>query len=248
MRAFEDHFSSRAETYVRHRPTYPKELFSYLTSIAPDRRLAWDCGTGNGQAALGLADHFDRIIATDASLEQLARAQTHKRIEYRVARAEDAGLASGSAALVTVAVAVHWFDLEKFYAEVRRVLTGRGVVAVWCYSLPVIEPRIDAIIERYCYETLAEYWPDRFHYVNEQYRTLPFPFEELTAPRFTMETSWDLSDVLGFLYSWSGTVNYEKRKGYCPTDLIRPQLTRAWGNTNERLLSWRLFLRVGRVH
>ncbi len=248
MRSFEDHFSQRADAYVRYRPVYPPELYAYLASVAPDRRLAWDCGTGNGQAAVGLVDFFDRVIATDASGEQLAQAPAHSRIEYKIASAESSGLASESAGLVTVAVAVHWFDLGRFYAEVRRVLLPKGVIAVWCYSVPAIEPGIDAIVKRYLQEILSGYWPDRFRYVKEQYRTLPFPFEEMTAPMFTMETQWDLAQVIGFLYSWSGTLNYEKRKGQSPIDLIKPELKIAWGAEGDRrILKWRIHLRIGRV-
>ncbi len=248
MRGFEDHFSRHSETYVRHRPTYPNELYSYLASIVPHRRLAWDCGTGNGQAALGLAGYFDRVLATDASAEQISLAPYHSKVQYRVARSESAGLEARSAALVTVAVAVHWFDLDEFYAEVRRVLSPDGVIAVWCYSLPASEPTIDGILERYFREILAGYWPDRFHYVAEQYRTLPFPFEEMKPPIFSMETAWDVTDVLGFLQSWSGTANYEKRSGDNPIGQILPQLNDAWGRGSERrTMGWRLFLRVGRT-
>jgi SAM-dependent methyltransferase len=248
MREFEDYFSRRAETYVRHRPTYPEELYAYLASIVPHRRLAWDCGTGNGQAALGLADHFDRIVATDASADQITQAPRHSRVEFRVARSEEAGLETRSAALVTVAVAVHWFDFDRFYAEVRRVLSPGGLIAVWCYSLPAIDPAIDAILEHYLRDTLSGYWPDRFRYVFEQYRTLPFPFKELAPPRFTMETDWDLSQVLGFLQSWSGTAMFEKQKGQNPIELIDEQLSGAWGiEDRKRNLHWRLFLRIGQV-
>jgi SAM-dependent methyltransferase len=247
MREFEDHFSPGAQTYIRYRPTYPEELYSYLASLAPHRRLAWDCGTGNGQAALGLAGHFDRVIATDASADQVALAPNHKRIQYKVARSERSGLESGSAALVTVAVAVHWFDFDEFYAEVRRVLAPKGVLAVWCYSLPAIEPVIDQIVERYLQEILSGYWPDRFRYIYEQYRTLPFPFEEVAPPEFTMETVWSAEEVLGFLKSWSGTANYEKEKGKSPIELIRSAFLEAWGQGHRRI-QWRLFLRVGRVN
>jgi SAM-dependent methyltransferase len=248
MKEFEDHFSRRAETYVRYRPTYPKELFAYLASIAPHHRLAWDCGTGNGQAALALADHFDRVVATDASADQIVLAPTHNRIEFKVALSESSGLESGSMGLVTVAVAVHWFNFGQFYAEVRRVLTPGGIIAVWCYSLPAIALEIDPIIQRYFREILSGYWPERFHYIDEQYRTLPFPFPELTPPKFTIETGWDLTEVLGFLQSWSGTANYEKQTGRNPIALIRPELMKAWGPASaKRMLRWKLFLRVGRI-
>jgi SAM-dependent methyltransferase len=248
MRAFEDYFSGLAKTYAHYRPTYPEGLYSYLASIAPHHRLAWDCGTGNGQAALGLASHFDRVVATDASADQITLAPYHNRVEYRIARSESAGLDNHSAALVTVAVAVHWFDLEEFYAEVRRVSHPEGVIAVWCYSLPSIEPAIDRILDYYMREILSEFWPDRFQYVLDQYRNLPFPFKELNPPTFTMETVLDLRGVLGFLQSWSGTANYEKRKGESPIGLIRAELTKEWGRESvERKLYWNLYPRVGRV-
>ena len=247
MRAFEDHFSSRATVYAQYRPAYPKELYAYLASLAPHHRFAWDCGTGNGQAALGLSDYFDHVVATDASNEQLAHAPQNPRVEYKAARAEESGLTGASAALVTSAVAIHWFDLDRFYAEVRRVLVPGGIIAAWCYSLPSTAEAIDAILKRLFHETLAGYWPERFHYVKEQYTTLPFPFQELAAPPFTMKTTWSLEQVLGFINSWSGATNYEKREGRSLVHLIEPEIARAWGSTSERTLTWQIFLRVGRV-
>jgi ubiquinone/menaquinone biosynthesis C-methylase UbiE len=216
--------------------------------MGPHRRLAWDCGTGNGQAALGLAEHFESVVATDASPEQIALAGSHPRVEYRVARAERPGLETGSTALVTAAVAVHWFDFDEFYAEVRRVSSPGGVIAAWCYSLPAINPSVDAILNRYLREVLSGYWPERFRYILEQYKTLPFPFEELSTPAFGLETVWDMGQVLGFLQSWSGTANYEKQEGRSPIDLIRTELYEAWGpGDRPRLLRWTLHIRLGRV-
>jgi SAM-dependent methyltransferase len=247
MRIFEDHFSGKAKTYARHRPAYPEALYATLASMSPHWRLAWDCGTGNGQAALGLAGYFDRIIATDASAEQLALAQARSGIEYRVAPAEDPGIETGSAALITVAVAVHWFDLERFYAEVRRVLSPGGLLAVWCYSLPAVDPAVDEVLREFLRDTLADFWPEKFRYVLEEYRTLPFPFEELPAPPFTMDTQWSLEDLEVFLQSWSGTTAFQKQKGYDPVEELRPRLLTAWGNDGGvRTLRWKLFLRVGK--
>jgi SAM-dependent methyltransferase len=248
MNEFEDHFSVKAATYARHRPQYPDTLYAYLASLSPHHRLAWDCGTGNGQAARGLARFFDHVVATDASAEQIALAPSRDNIEYRTVMAETAGLESRSVALVTVAVAVHWFDLDRVYAEVRRVLAPDGLIAVWCYPLPEIAPEVDRITNQYLRETLSGFWPHRFRYILEGYRTLPFPFDEVDPPPFAMETSWSAADLLGFLQSWSGTTSFERQRGYNPVELIRPRLFEAWGqDEGQRTLRWRLHLRIGRV-
>ena len=56
--SFKDRFSGHAAEYALYRPHYPKELFQYLASLAPNRDAAWDCATGNGQAAEMLAEYF----------------------------------------------------------------------------------------------------------------------------------------------------------------------------------------------
>ena len=96
---FEDHFSDRAAQYAEYRPLYPEALFDFVAGLTPNHRVALDCGTGNGQAATGLANHFERVIATDASAQQIRNASTHPRIEYRVAPAEASGLPDGSVSL-----------------------------------------------------------------------------------------------------------------------------------------------------
>ncbi len=249
MASFEDHFSNFARDYALFRPQYPAELFPYLASISPGRQLAWDCGTGNGQAARELARHFDRIYATDASAEQIALAEPHERIEYRVERAEDVSLADASADLVTVAIAVHWFDLEPFYQAVRRVAKPDGILAVWMYHLPAIDPAIDRIVEHYYGEVVAGYWPERFHFMAERYRTLPFPFEEIKPPAFEMQTDWGLDQVAGFLGSWSATHRYQQERGQHPLSLVWQELSEAWGDpARRRTIRWPIYLRVGKVH
>jgi SAM-dependent methyltransferase len=246
--AFPDYFSKQAREYARYRPRYPSELFAYLASISPRRQLAWDCGTGNGQAARELVKHFSRVVATDASAEQLAQAAAHERIDYRVERAEEVGLESHSVDLVTVAIAVHWFDLEQFYRSVRRVVVTNGVLAVWTYHLPAIEPGVDRVLEQYYRDVLAGYWQEQMHYVDERYRTLPFPFDPLQPPEFPMVTNWDLAQVVGFLESWSATRRYQQERGQHPLSFIWPDLAETWGEPDRRRrIRWPLYLKVGRV-
>jgi ubiquinone/menaquinone biosynthesis C-methylase UbiE len=171
---FKDHFSRQAADYAKFRPGYPQELFNYLGGIAPSRQLAWDCGTGNGQAAIGLASVFDRVIATDASEKQISNAQPYDRVEYRVAPAENSGIQSGTIDLIMVAQALHWFDLDRFYAEARRVLKSDGILAASAYNLLHIEPAIDEIVNRYYYEVVGPFWPPERKLV-ENFDHLPLP-------------------------------------------------------------------------
>jgi SAM-dependent methyltransferase len=245
---YEDSFSKQAAIYARYRPTYPTGLFGYLAGIAPGHDLAWDCGCGSGQAALGLAEHFATVIGTDASVQQLRQASGHGRVQYRVALAERSGFASGSVDLVTVAQALHWFDLPKFYAEVKRVLRPSGVVAAWCYHLTIIAPIIDALLTRYHQEIVGPFWSPNAQLANEHYRDIRFPFEELQSPSFVAQADWELNDVIGYLTSWSATQKFRVVHGHSPVDNIRDELANAWGNPHfKRRVRWPLYLRVGRV-
>ncbi len=245
---FEDHFSNHSEQYAQNRPHYPDEIYAYLASIAPGHSLAWDCGTGNGQAAIGLAKYFDKVHATDASAEQISRAYPQDKVDYRVEPAEHVSLNTSSTDLVTVAVAIHWFNFDEFYREVKRVLKLDGVLAAWTYSFPEISPEIDQLIRHYYYEVVGEYWPERIHYLEERYETIPFPFEEIIPPSFAMERDWDMIQFAGFLDSWSATQRYKAQKGRHPLEFIWSQMADAWGGENEpRLVRWPLHFRIGRI-
>jgi len=245
--SFEDHFSTIAQNYSRFRPRYPEALFDYLAALAPGHELAWDCGAGNGQAAASLASRFRHVTATDASREQISHAPPHPRVDYRVEQAEASSLPSGRCDLITSAVAVHWFDFDRFYNTVRRVLRPGGVLAVWTYHLVESEPAIDELVHGYYAGVLAGYWPDRIRYLAERYRTLPFPFEEIQAPLFYLELEWDLHQLAGFLASWSASQKYLEQNGRHPLEEIWTGLSAAWGAPEQRrLLRWPLYMRVGR--
>ena len=243
---FEDHFSGHSEQYAQNRPRYPDEIYAYLASIAPARSLAWDCGTGSGQAAIGLAKHFDNVYATDASAEQISHAYPHEKVNYQAEPAEHVSLDDSSVDLVTVAVAIHWFHFDEFYREVKRVLKPDGILAAWTYSLTEISPEIDLLVKQYYGEILKGYWPERIHYLEERYETLPFPFEEIIPPPFMMEVNWNLIQFAGFLDSWSATQRYKAQKGRHPLERIWDKLLAAWGGEKEtRLVRWPLYFRLG---
>lgn len=242
---FKDHFSKQAAEYAKFRPTYPPALFEYLGKITRSRRLAWDCGTGNGQAAVALAAVFDRVIATDASQDQIRNAQRNEKVEYRVAPAESSGLGPKSVDLVMVAQALHWFDLERFYAEARRVLKSRGILAASAYNLLHIEPTVDQVVERYYRQIVGPYWPPERALV-EKFGDLPFPFRELDPPNLQVTAQWNLDQLLGYLRTWSATQRFVAATGRDPLEEIAGQLRAAWGDPNQlRRVTWPLILRVG---
>lgn len=246
-RAFKDHFSAQAGGYARYRPHYPEALYAYLAELAPARTRAWDCATGNGQAAVGLARHFDAVVASDASPAQLAHAAPHPRVTYHEAPAEQAPLGDASVDLVAVATALHWFHFDAFYAEVRRVLRPGGVLAAWAYGFLAVTPAVDAVLKRYYTDVVGPCWPPERRFIDEGYRTLPFPFDAVDAPAFEMQAVWTLDDLLGYLRTWSARQRYLEQHGEDPVAAVTPDLRTAWGSDAEHRVQWPLHLRVGRV-
>jgi SAM-dependent methyltransferase len=247
--AFSDHFAPVAASYAAFRPTYPPELYAWLASRVREHELAWDCAAGSGQATLGLAEHFSRVFATDASRAQVEAAAPHPRVSWRVVQAQDSGLPDASADLVVVAQALHWFDLDAFYAEVRRVLKPGGVLAVWTYGVIHVEgPDVDARVQVFYRDTVGPYWPPERRHVESGYRTLAFPFDEIAAPAFAMQAGWSLDELLGYLRSWSATGRYVAARGDDPVAALRRELEPLWGAPQaKRAIGWPLSLRAGRM-
>jgi SAM-dependent methyltransferase len=246
--SFKDHFSDVAAAYAAYRPSYPPALVDFLARLAPARRLAWDAGCGSGQLSLLLAGHFEQVVATDASPEQIARATAHPKVEYRCARAEASGLRERVADLVTAAQAAHWFDLPAYFAEVRRVTRPGGIVALISYGVVTADADLDAVIRPFYREVLGAYWPPERRHVDEGYRSLPFPFEELDGPSLEIRLDWRLEELVGYVGTWSAVWALERAQGQGSFATFRRELAKAWGPaTTVRTVRWPLALRVGRV-
>lgn len=246
---FHDHFSGHARAYARFRPVYPPHLFAWLASVAPGHERAWDCATGNGQAARGLAPHFREVVATDASAEQLRNAVPHPGVVFGVASAEASGLEAASVDLVTVAQALHWFDLPRFFAEAARVLRPGGVLAAWCYVQVTVSAEVDAVVDRLYRETVGPFWPPERALVEDGYRSLalPPPFTEVAAPEFEMEMRWTPAELLGYLGTWSAAQRHRRATGRDAVAEVAAELATAWGPAEEaRTVRWPLGLRVAR--
>jgi hypothetical protein len=249
MLRFADHFSGHAGDYARYRPVYPPELFDAVAALVPRHTLCWDAGTGSGQAACGLADHFAEVVATDASAEQIAHATPCAGVAYRVAPADHSGLEEATVDLVTVGQAVHWFELKKFYEEVNRVGAPGSAIAVWAYDLFEVpeSPAVETVFRAF-HASVEAFWPPERALVARRYEDLFFPFEEIRIPPVTMTAAWSLDRTLGYLSTWSAVKRCTKETGRDPIGEFEGRFAAAWGDpAPEKTITWPLVLRAGRI-
>jgi SAM-dependent methyltransferase len=246
--SFKDHFSPLASVYSEFRPTYPAALLDFVAGLCTGHTAVWDCACGSGQASIDLAERFERVFATDASAKQIAGARPHPRVIYSVGKAESSGLQDASVDLVTVAQAVHWFDLPRFYAEAQRVLRAGGVLALWSYGPPHVEAgEVDRPLQSFYHDTVGPYWPPERQIVDDGYRGMSFPFPEIVPPTLKMQQRWPLARLMGYVRSWSATGRYVAQHGKDPVLELEAQLAPVWGEAQrERLVEWPLALRAGR--
>jgi SAM-dependent methyltransferase len=245
---FKDHFSGHAATYRTFRPGYPAGLFEAIAERSPATDAAWDCACGNGQASIGLAKHFDLVYATDASAQQIAGAEPYPRVRYSVAPAEASGLPAQSVDAVLVAQALHWFDIERFYDEVERVVRPGGLFVAVGYTDYTINPEIDAITLHLTTDILGPYWPSDARHLRSLYRDLPPRFPEVEMPALAIEVDWTLDQLMGYFTSWSGLQRYRAATGNDPLPDARADLAKVWGDPNRpRRVTWKLVMLTGRV-
>jgi len=245
MTGFKDHFSAGAANYATYRPRYPAALAAWLAERAPARGLCWDCGCGTGQFSTVIASEVARVEATDASAAQIAQAEPHPRVAYRVAPAEAAGLPSASADLITVAQAAHWFDLPAFYAEARRVARPGALLALISYGVLRLEAPLQPLVEGFR-AAIAGDWPPERRLVEEAYRSLAFPFRELAAPALDIAVAWSLPALLGYVSTWSALKSLRARGGEPLLERFATDLAAAWGDPAlARPVRFPLAVRVG---
>lgn len=241
-----DLFSSSPALYFRYRPAYPVELFDFMLSVTAGREAALDSGTGNGQAAAGLSKHFKRVFATDISGAQLRHAIQKPNIEYRQESAEATSFPDECFDLAVAAQSVHWFDFIRYYAEMNRVLKPGGTMVIAGYSLFTADEAIDGIMRHFYRETVGPYWEKERKYIDEKYRTIPFPFEELPAPQISMQCRWTPEQLLGYLNTWSAVHAYKEKNNVNPVGLIAGKLMKDWGEEEQKTITFPLWIRAGK--
>lgn len=249
MKLNTEHYNQNTDKYASYRPTYPESLFSWIANAASDHDIAWDCATGSGQAAIGLSKYFDKVIATDINQSQLDHTMEASNIEYRSASAESSLLEPNSISAITVACAVHWFDLNRFYNECIRVLKPNGILAVWTYEWPWIgNKKLDILLKKYKDDILGDYWSEVSHLYFNHYKTLDFPFSEFEPPSISIELDWGPEDLLKFLGTWSAPQRYLLENGRDSTKLISSEFIKCWRDINQKnFVRLPLYFRVGRI-
>lgn len=244
---FKDHFSNQSHLYAEHRPTYPSELFEYLSQIAQNNDLAWDCATGNGQAAIELAKYFKKVVATDASKNQIDNAGKGDNIKYLVCRAEKTSLEKSSVDLITVAQALHWFNLDKFFKEADRVLKQGGILAAWTYNLFKVDKDIDKVINYFYNEIVGKYWPTERKHVENEYTQISIPFKLIKPPEFKIDIEWTRKELLNYLYTWSSVQHYIKKNSRNPLELISQSLESVWEDEDEqKKITWNITIKISK--
>jgi ubiquinone/menaquinone biosynthesis C-methylase UbiE len=242
-----DNFSKQAEVYAKFRPSYPKPLFDFIFSLVSNTEKAWDCGTGNGQVAIKLANYFEKVYATDISENQLKNAVQKENIIYKKESAEKTSFPDNIFDLITVAQAIHWFDFEAFYKEVERTLKPGGILAVIGYNMIKIDAETDKIVSDFYLNITGPYWDKERKYIDEEYKTIPFPYKDLGTADFTSEYEWELPQLIGFLDSWSAVQHFkDKNNNQNPVDLIINDLKKSWPDGIKKKVTFPILLRIGR--
>lgn len=241
-----DYFSTQSKLYAAFRPTYPQELYQFILEHVGERKSAWDCATGNGQVANVLAGYFNEVFATDISQRQLDEAVRQSNILYSISPAEKTPFHDNQFDLITVAQALHWFDRDQFYNEAKRVARPNAILVVWGYAMLSIDPVIDKLIQDFYDDTVGPYWDNARRLVEQEYKTISFPFEEFPAPGFSIPVTWTLDQLSGYFSSWSATQQYIKEKGHDPVPPFISTLAKLWPSTTMKV-TFPVFTRIARI-
>lgn len=242
-----DNFSIQSDKYAKYRPTYPSDLFEFLNFKIQDKHNAWDCGTGNGQVAFELAKTFDYVFATDISQSQIDNALQADNIFYSVQPAEKTDFDNGLFDLIIVAQAIHWFDFDRFYSEVRRTAKENALLCVVGYGKLEISKQIDNVIANFYNNVIGKYWDKERKYIDENYKTIPFPFDEIQTPKFLNTQNWTMEHLIGYLNTWSAVKHFVKQNGYNPIDKLQSEIEIIWGNEQTKQVRFPLLLRIGKI-
>jgi ubiquinone/menaquinone biosynthesis C-methylase UbiE len=241
-----DLFSAHSDIYVKYRPLYPKELYDFILDKVTTKEIALDCGTGNGQAASVLADYFKEVHATDISEKQIGNAIQKPNLHYHTCPAEEPPFIDNLFDLIVSATAVHWFQLDKFFMEMKRIGKNNAVFACWGYKVfRTNKPELNKLIDKFYYEKIHSYWDAERRHVDEEYSNIPFPFEEIENAGFATRLEWDLGILEGYLNTWSAVQHYIQKHNVNPVTALIQEIKSGCGNLLKIQITFPIFMRLG---
>lgn len=244
----QDNFSEQAETYAQYRPAYPKELYDYIFAHLQKKGVAWDCGTGSGQVAAYLAEYFNKVYASDISEEQMNFAPQISNITYVNAPAEKTPFPDNIFDLVTVAQAIHWFNFDRFYAEVQRTTKKSALIAVIGYGMVRVNKLLNPMVDQFYDEVFQNYFMENRAYLDAHYATIPFPFSEIETPDFSISCDWSVSDLEGYFNSWSAVQKIKEEEGHNPVNQVIGRIKEYWGKDELKEVEFPIFIRLGQIN
>lgn len=243
-----DNFSKKSDCYARYRPGYPQQLFDFILDQVEKNDLALDCGTGNGQAATVLSNYFKKVYAIDISSNQIENAPRKQNIEYLICEAEQTPFPEETFDLITVAIAIHWFHFDTFYPEMQRIARNNCVFACWGYNLLYTDNKdFNELLKAFYSETLNGYWDHERRFVEQNYQTIPFPFEEIKNPGFEHTVQWSLFQIEGYLGTWSAVHNYLRKNGSDPVSEFIQIVIKRMAPSTVLSVTFPIFMRIGKI-
>ena len=245
MKKIIDNFSIQSNDYKKYRPEYPEALINEILKYVPTKNNCLDCGTGNGQLASKLSNHFKNTLAVDISINQLKVAGNSKNLCYIVARSEQTPFRYGLFDLITIAQAIHWFDLQKFREEIIRLSVDNGVLALIGYGLVKIDIEIDKVINDFYINTMGKYWDSERRLVENEYDEIDLNLEYIIPKKyFFLRTKWSVQELFGYLNSWSSVQKYINQNGDNPVSLLENKISHAWSRNQIKIVKFPLFLKL----
>ncbi len=236
-------FNEQAKLYATARPLYPPEIFEWIASISPAKEVVWDCGTGTGQAAIGLAKYFANVEATDVSPRQIENAFPISNVRYQMMPAENTDFPEQYFDVINVALALHWFDLEPFWNEVKRVARPGALFVTYWYDWPTLNEQFDKIFKKELLEPLSPFWSPKLKLCWNDYADVNFPFERIQTPNFEIQNQWSFEDFSNYVQTWSAIRGFVNKHGQEHLMHIISRLHQAWGS-NENPKTVRLPLKI----
>src|SRR5579872_535157 len=199
-------FSSRVDTYVRFRPSYPKQIIETLKQDCGFRHdsIVADIASGTGIFTKLLLDHGNHVFGVEPNAEMRRAGEeflaAYPKFSSVTGTAEATTLPSDSVDFVTAAQAGHWFNRQKSRQEFARILKPGGwAVLVWN------ERKTDSTPFLRDYEDLLLRYGTDYNEVRHEHTVVgeffdPLPFQERT---FDMQQVFDYAGVEGRLMSSS---------------------------------------------